>query len=177
MLNQSGTQPIKTERLLLRRFTLDDIQDAHEKWAGCIDSDFWQQPNKSIEETKQMVGEYVKRYDKADWYMWAIDLDDELIGLICGTDINVAYRSICIGYCITESHRNRGLATEACKALIQYLFSIGFYRVSAQHNPINPASGKVMEKCGMLYEGLIRGGSMYRGEICDCLQYAVLKSD
>jgi ribosomal-protein-alanine N-acetyltransferase len=45
------------------------------------------------------------------------------------------------------------------------------------HNPLNPARGKVMQKCGMKFEGRIRGGSLLAGEICDCLQYSILKMD
>jgi RimJ/RimL family protein N-acetyltransferase len=34
-----------------------------------------------------------------------------------------------------------------------------------------------MEKAGMKFEGRIRGGSFFAGEICDCMQYSILKSD
>jgi hypothetical protein len=40
-----------------------------------------------------------------------------------------------------------------------------------------PSSGRVMQKCGMIFEGRIRGRSLFAGEICDCLQYSILKSD
>ena len=58
-----------------------------------------------------------------------------------------------------------------------YLFQMGFNRVFSYHNPLNPASGRVMRKCGMQLEGVIRGGSMLAGEICDCVQYAILRAD
>jgi len=177
MLNHIGTQPMRTERLFLRRFTLDDIQDAHYKWASCKDSEFWWPPYNSVEETGQEINKYVQNYDNLDWYMWAIVLDDELIGLVCGNEINEDLRSICIGYCITKPQWNKGIATEATKALIEYFFDIGFNRVHSNHNPFNPASGRVMQKCGMQYEGRIRGGNKFAGVICDCLQYAILKSD
>ena len=102
---------------------------------------------------------------------------NELVGLVCGNEINEDLRSICIGYCVTKLCWNKGIATEASKALIELFFNIGFNRVFSNHNPLNPASGKVMLKCGMVFEGRIRGGSMFAGEICDCLQYAILRSD
>jgi len=177
LIKHIGTQLIKTERLTLRRFTLNDINDVYVKWSSSQDSDFWQKPHKSIEETEQEINEYIINYSKKNWYMWAINFEDELIGLVCGNELNDEFSRICIGYCLTKSHWNKGIATEASKALIELFFDIGFNRVYSYHNPLNPASGKVMEKCGMKYEGRIRGGSMYRGEICDCLQYAILKSD
>ena len=177
MINHIGTQLIKTERLILRKFTLDDIPSAYEKWTSCVDSDFWEPTHKNIEETKKVITEYVQNYSKPDWYMWAVEYNNELIGLVCGNEINEEFTRICLGYCITKSQRNKGFTTEACKELIKYFFNIGFNRVFSMHNPLNPASGRVMQKCGMQYEGLIRGGSLRHGEICDCLQYAILKSD
>lgn len=177
MLRHTGTQPITTERLTLRRFILDDIKVAYEKWTSCKDSEFWEPPHKCIEETEQVISEYVKNYNNTDWYMWAVILDNELIGLVCGNEINEDLKSICIGYCITKTCWNMGIATEASKAIIKYFFDIGFNRVYSHHNPLNPSSGRVMLKCGMTYEGRIRGGSIFAGEICDCIQYAILKSD
>jgi len=177
MLNHIGTQPITTNRLTLRRFTGDDSKDAFEKWTSSYDSKFWEPPQKNLEETEHTINEYVKKYDNADWYMWAVVFENELIGLVCGNEINEDIKSICIGYCLTKSCWNKGIATEACKALIQYFFEIGFNRVFSYHNPLNPSSGRVMQKCGMTFEGRIRGGSLFDGEICDCLQYSILQSD
>ncbi|MGE5422980.1 MAG: GNAT family N-acetyltransferase [Ignavibacteriales bacterium] len=88
MLNHIGTQPIKTERLTLRRFTLNDVKDAYIRWTSCKDSEFWEPPHKNIKETEQAINEYVKNYDNADWYMWAVVLNNDLIGLVCGNEIN-----------------------------------------------------------------------------------------
>jgi ribosomal-protein-alanine N-acetyltransferase len=81
---------------------------------------------------------------------------------------------ILVSYC---SKKAKGIATEAGKALIKYFFDIGFNRIFAYHNPNNPSSGRAMQKCGMTFEGRIRGGSLFASEICDCLQYSILKSD
>jgi [ribosomal protein S5]-alanine N-acetyltransferase len=177
MINHIGTQPIKTNRLVLRRFTVDDSKYAFEKWTSSSDSKFWEPPHKNIEETEHVIKEYVKNYNDTNWYMWAVVYENELIGLVCGNEINEDIKSICIGYCIAKPYWNKGIATEASKALIKYFFDIGFNRVFSYHNPLNPSSGRVMQKCGMTFEGRIRGGSIYAGEICDCLQYSILKSD
>jgi ribosomal-protein-alanine N-acetyltransferase len=148
-----------------------------EKWTGTDDSKFWCPKHENIKETEKMIKEYIENYKRADWYMWAVIFENELIGLICGNEINETIKSICIGYCITRSCWNRGIATEASKALINYFFNIGFNRIFAYHNPLNPASGRVMQKSGMTFEGKIRGGSTFAGEICDCVQYSIIKSD
>lgn len=134
-------------------------------------------PHDNISKTEQMLFEYVENYNKPDFYMWGIVFEDNLIGYICGNELNEDIKSISIGYCITKSCWNKGITSEATKAVINYLFSLGFNRIFSYHNPLNQASGKVMEKCGMTFEGRIRGGSLLAGEICDCLQYSILKSD
>ncbi len=60
MLNHIGTQPITTGRLSLRKFTVDDSKDAFEKWTSSDDSKLWEPPHKNIQETEQVINEYVK---------------------------------------------------------------------------------------------------------------------
>lgn len=178
-LKHNGTHNINTERLILRRLTIDDVNDVFKKWASSSEvSRFVMRcPHKDILETCQMLQDIVAKYSNLDFYMWGIVFENELIGYICGNEINESLRSICIGYCISKPFWNKGIATEATKAIIGYFFSLGFNRVFSYHHPLNPASGRVMQKSGMTYEGRIRGGSFLAGEICDCLQYSILKSD
>ena len=179
MIVHKGTQTIKTKRLILRRFNNDDSKDVFEKWTSSpeVSRFVMKCPHSDLKETEQLLSEWVNNYADLNFYMWGIIFDDELIGYICGNELNEEIQSICIGYCIAKSFWNKGITTEATKEIINYFFSIGFNRIFSYHNPLNSASGKVMEKCGMKFEGRIRGGSMLAGEICDCLQYAILKKD
>ena len=178
-MTHKGTVPLETDRLLLRRFIMDDAEDIFNRWSGSIENSRFvmKSPHLSITETKEMLEEYIRNYINTDFYMWGIVFEGKLIGYICGNEINKVIRSICVGYCITKVHWNKGIATEATNTIIRFFISMGFNRIFSYHNPLNPASGKVMQKCGMLYEGRIRGGSMLAGEICDCLQYAILATD
>ena len=68
--------------------------------------------------------------------------------------------------------------TEAFSAVIPYLFEVGFNRITAAHAVENPASGRVMQKCGLTYEGTFR--QFFRatsGELLDISFYAVLKEE
>ena len=178
-LNQQGTRTLLTPRLRLRRFTPDDAPQVYARWAGdAFNSRFvMARPHADAAETRRMLDEYARLYARADFYMWAIELDGELAGYVCANELNVELRAACLGYCITRAQWGRGIATEAARAVAWYLFYMGFNRVFSYHNPLNPASGRVMRKCGMQLEGVIRGGSMLAGEICDCVQYAILRSD
>lgn len=178
MIKHIGTQEIKTERLFLRRFVIEDLDDFF-AWTGSplVSKFIMEKPHKSIDEAKKELTGYINSYKNMDFYMWGIVFDGELIGFCTGNEINEDIRSICIGYAIKEKYWNRGITTEAVKALIDYFFNIGFNRVFSYHNPLNPASGRVMQKSSMTFEGRIRGGSKLAGEICDCLQYSILRED
>jgi ribosomal-protein-alanine N-acetyltransferase len=178
-LKHKGTQIIITKRLILRKFTTADSEDVFKKWTSSSENSKFVMrfPHKNVNETEQMLIKYVNNYSQISFYMWGIIFENDIIGYICGKEINEEIKSICIGYCITKSHWNKGITTEAAIAVIKYFFSLGFNRVFSYHNLLNPASGRVMQKCGMEFEGRIRGGSLLAGEICDCLQYSILSSD
>lgn len=68
--------------------------------------------------------------------------------------------------------------TEAVKKLIDFFFnSVGFNRVSASHAHENPASGKVMQKSGMIYEGTMRQATKCNNGMFDKVNYAILSED
>ena len=178
MVQHIGTQKIRTQRLLLRRFSAQDLDD-YFAWTGSAEASRFilERPFRSREEAGRELARIIASYDAPDYYMWGIELEGELVGFCCGNEINEQIDSVCLGYGLKQQYWNRGIATEAAGAMIDYFFHIGFNRVFSYHNPLNPASGKVMQKCGMAFEGRIRGGSRLGGRICDCLQYSILRDD
>ena len=50
-------------------------------------------------------------------------------------------------------------------------------RIEAQHELDNPSSGRVMEKCGMIKEGVMRQRLYNKGRYVDVALYAILKED
>ena len=138
-----------TNRLILRPFRTGDAEAMYKNWTYdervaryCR----WY-PHNSISETE----EYLKMCIGAE-YSWAITLkdSDEPIGCVdlVGTN-SVGVPEI--GYVLMYEHWGHGIMTEAVKAVIDELFRNGFDKISACHNIDNPASGRVMEKCGMTY--------------------------
>jgi ribosomal-protein-alanine N-acetyltransferase len=79
---------------------------------------------------------------------------------------------------------NKGLMTETLRCVLEYLFNqVGMNRVEAIYEPENPASGRVMQKCGMQYEGtlrqffLCRDGTYADGRLCAILKEEFLQED
>lgn len=183
MLSHKGTKVISTERLLLRRFELDDAYDMFKNWAN--DSDVtkfltWK-PHGSIEITKKIVESWVKNYMNANTYNWAIELKEigEVIGNISIIQLDEKNYSCEIGYCMAKMYWGNGIMTEALKAVLDYLFSeVKFNRIYAKHDTNNAASGNVMAKSGMTYEGILRQVKLRDNkEFYDLAIYAILKND
>ena len=82
--------------------------------------------------------------------------DTQLIGAI-GMDIAPWHDRAEVGYWVGVPYWNHGYATEALRALIDFGFGeLGLHRIQAHHLARNPASGRVMLKAGLHYEGTLR---------------------
>ena len=72
----------------------------------------------------------------------------------------------------------RGYATEAAREVVRYAFEeLGLHRVYAGHFGGNEASGRVMAKAGLRYEGTRRDHYRKWGEYRDCVDYGLLSTD
>lgn len=182
-MNHCGTQRLETDRLLLRRYVSEDATAMYKNWASDKEvTKYLTWPAHSAQEVSQRITEdWVKRYSSESYYHWAIvlkDNGDEPIGDIAVLNINENISMAHIGYCIGRTWWNKGITSEALKAVMDFLFDIvDVNRIEARHDPRNPNSGKVMKKCGMKYEGTLRSSDWNNQGISDACYYALLKSE
>lgn len=81
---------------------------------------------------------------------------DELCGTI-SLDVDKHHAHAELGYWIGKWHWNQGYATEAASAMVAHGFTqLALHRVQARHFARNPASGRVMQKIGILYHEWLR---------------------
>lgn len=103
--------------------------------------------------------------------------DDLFIGSI-GLEISFWSNSAEIGYWLGLPYWNKGYMTEAARAMLTYGFeTLGLNRIEARHMTNNPASGRVMQKIGMTYEGTARQATQRFGEYHDLALYSILRSE
>ena len=83
-----------------------------------------------------------------------------------------------LGFWIGKPFWGQGYATEAVRAVIGYGFSdLGLHRIYGMHFSRNPASGRVMEKCGMVHEAHLREHVRKWGVFEDADIRAVLRDE
>lgn len=177
-----GTKALETERLILRRFTAEDSDAAFRNFtsdASAAKFLKWQ-AHKTPEETAELIAGWVRSYITPSFYLWAIVPKDlgEPIGYVGVLYMNDDTDMLHTYYCIGSAWWGKGIVTEAYGKVLGYLFEeVGANRIEASHDPQNPASGKVMEKCGLCYEGTLRQADKNNMGITDIAMYSILRED
>lgn len=157
-MNHYGTKVLFTDRLRLRPFTLEDAQAMFNNWASDPDVvKFLTWPvYKSPDTAVEILNLWTSQYGDPSFYQWAIALKETNmpIGSISVVDFENDIPEI--GYCIGKPWWGKGITAEALSAVIDFLLrEVGAETVTAKHAVDNPASGRVMEKCGMIRERII----------------------
>ncbi len=182
-MKHCGTQRIETDRLILRKYVIEDAAAMYKNWASDkeVTKYLTWPPHASQEISQGVIEDWIKQYSNESYYHWTIVLkgnNNEPIGDIAVVCINENISKAHIGYCIGRTWWNRGITSEALKAVMDFLFDVvGVNRIEARHDPRNPNSGKVMKKCNMKYEGTLRSYDWNNQGISDACYYALLKSE
>lgn len=146
-----NTPRLETDRLILRKFTEDDLEALY-----CIHSDEevnrflpWF-PLRNMEDARVFYEErLVSRYREERAYNYAVCLKEN--------DYPVGYVNVSMddsydfGYGLRRKFWHRGIITEAGKAVIEQLRIDGIPYITATHDVNNPRSGSVMKRLGMKY--------------------------
>lgn len=181
-MKHKGTVTIETERLILRKFTMEDTELVFRNWTsdGKV-TEFLRWPaHKDISVTERVLKDWIAAYGNPDFYQWAIELKElqEPVGTISVVDMDERTEKVHIGYCIGSKWWHTGITSEAFAAIIPFFFEqVEAGRIESQHDPENPNSGRVMKKCGLVYEGTLRKADWSNKGIVDACMYGMLASD
>lgn len=181
-MNHQGTKQLITDRLILRRFVIEDADEMYRNWASEDEvTKFLTWPTHSSSEvTKFVLNDWINKYGNNDFYNWGIELKEthELIGNISVVSVKENTLEAVIGYCLGTKWWGKGIMPEAGSAVIRYLFEeVGCNRIAAQHDINNPKSGRVMQKIGMTYEGTLRSAGYCNQGVIDEAWYSILKDE
>ena len=181
-MNHKGTIPIETDRLILRRFELADAEAIFCNWASDAEVTkflMWP-PHKTIDSSFFFFFFNINAYTDKSYYSWVIVPKNigEPIGSISVVKMDEKISMMHIGYCIGKQWWHQGYTSEALNGVVKFLFEqVGVNRIESRHDPRNPNSGKVMQKAGLVYEGLHRQADWNNQGICSAAMYALLAED
>ena len=178
-----GTLTIETDRLILRKITIEDAIDMYNNWCkeDLVSKYVPWSTHKDVEETKTIISKWIEEYKNEHTYNWIVVLkeNNEPIGTISVTKRYIEHKTCEIGYVYGSKYWSKGYGTEALKAVINYLINdVGFSCIQSCHIDVNPASGKVMEKSGMILDGVLHSCKIDKssGKRCDLVNYYILNN-
>jgi ribosomal-protein-alanine N-acetyltransferase len=169
---------METERLVLRRPVMDDASNVFSRYGSdpAVTRFLGWRPHVSVEESKLLLA-----CCDAEWaqcgvgcYLIQSREDGELIGSVSLRLVSA--QQAATGYVLARDAWGRGYATEALHAMRSLALRLGVVRLSAICHPDHRASWRVLQKCGFVREGLLRGHAQFPniapGVASDVLSYA-----
>ena len=170
---------LRTERLLLRPFRLDDVDEVFEyakdpEWAQYLGGHI-PQPY-----TRRDAEQFVAHAVLASWDahpVFAVELNGRVSGGVA-LDMQQTDAIAELGYALAKPHWGKGLMPEAVRAAVNWGFeSLGFAKVYALIDLRHTRSQRVMEKLGMTREGVLRSHANVRGNRIDVATYGLVRED
>lgn len=170
---------LETERLILRSWKLDDVDDFYEYASNPnVGPNAGWEPHKTRDISMNILTKFIENDD-----VWAIVYKENMkvIGSmgLHNEDKKRCVNARMIGYVLSEDYWGIGLMTEGVTRAIKYAFEDEKVDlVSCYHYPFNNRSKRVIEKCNFKFEGILRSASkIYDGTIYDDCCYSITKDE
>lgn len=158
---------LETERLRLRCLVPSDSRDMYQY--ACREDVtrylLWD-PHTGPEYTSRYLAGLQSQYRAGEFYDWAVEYkaDEKMIGTCGFTSFDIENNRAEIGYVLNPEYWGRSIAAEAVMRVLDFGFrTLSLNRIEARYMTGNERSRRVMEKCGMRFEGILRSLICVRG--------------
>lgn len=147
-----GQEYIWTQRLQLRRLSRDDEEFLYRIYNDeRVYRSYVCDPLRKRETLRHWLNHGIEKIP----YIWLVEFENQPVGVFNCFESKDDSSTLEIGYVIDPKYWNQGFASEVLSRLLDYLFEVTeYHKLQASHFLFNPASGRVMEKAGMKYEGI-----------------------
>ena len=172
---------IDTPRMTLRKLRMADAPDmySYARDPEVARHVLWE-AHASLWDTRAFIRFLLYQYRNGQPGSWGIVHRET--GRVIGTIGYMSYTpdnaTVEVGYSLARAYWGQGLMTEALTAVIDETFrTLDIHRIEALHFTDNPASGRVMAKCGMTHEGHMRERVCCKGVFRDVEMWGILRGD
>jgi [ribosomal protein S5]-alanine N-acetyltransferase len=169
---------IETQRLLLRKLCISDVNDMFEYTSNQLVSRYlnWS-PHEDITETYNFISQVMKKYESVETeFTYGIELKSEkkLIGVLKILNISYYNKRGEFTSILNPSYQSKGYMGEAWQGLLDFCFNtIGLNRIQSHVTIENIASINKNIKAGLILEGRLKDYMVLKGEYKDVLVYAI----
>jgi len=162
---QIASDQIRTDRLLLRRATMDDTIAMHAIMSNPLAMRYWSTPPHSeLAQTERWMASMVED-DPAARDDFIVTLDGRLIGKMG------AWRLPEFGFLFDPAHWGKGYAREALDAFVERRRALGSAELTADVDPRNTGSIRLLERAGFVENGRASGTWQVGDELCDSIYF------
>jgi ribosomal-protein-alanine N-acetyltransferase len=172
---------LETARLTLRKLTMADADDVFAYAADPEVARFvtWS-AHATVQDSIAFLNMVKQKYENGQIAEWGVSerSTGRIIGTCGFTWIRPEHGKGEIGYALARTHWRMGFMTEAVDAVMRYGFvALRLNRIEARCKTENTGSERVMQKCGMTYEGTLRQTMLVKGTFIDLKMYAILRGE
>lgn len=180
-LNLTPFPTLYTDRLILRKITIEDAQDffeirSNKELMSALDKE----PFKNLKELLSFFEQIEVGINLNKSIAWAVCLkdDNKMIGHVGYHRVDfVNYRAE-TGYALLPKFQNKGICSEGLKAILDIAFNqFNFHSLEADVNPANNPSIKLITKMGFVKEAHFRENYFFKNTFLDSAIYSLLKKD
>lgn len=175
---------IQTARLSLRAILRTDAESVGKLLSDPKVVRFYNiEPVEDLRAAARIIDGFAARFQNDEAIRWGIVLQEngELIGSCCLEQIHRDFRRANLGYNLLSDYWGRGLATEACQAIVKLAFEsnlgMPIDRIQAITVPANTQSESLLKRLGFRCEGLMRNYGFWKGQSHDMHMFGLTKSD
>ena len=116
--------------------------------------------------------------EQPDHHLLVCQGADVVGGVSLAAQQDIYAHSAELSYWVAPAAWRRGIATRAVGAVTEHAFwTLGLRRLYARVFIANPASARVLEKNGYLFEGVLRSAALKDGTLQDQQMYARVRED
>ncbi len=170
---------LNTERLVLRKITMSDLDDIYEYASDPEVSKYllWR-PHPDKDYTKIYLSTVSSGYKKCQFFDWGVEFEGKMIGTCGFTRFDIDNNVGEIGYVLARPYWHKGLGYEAARCVMDFGFNkLKLNRIEVHYMPENIASMRLSERLGMTYEGILRSGVRCKGDYRDVKVASILRSE
>lgn len=172
---------LNTKRLALRSLQIDDAEALFKYRSDAITNQYQGWIPKTNDDARNFISKVAEKIDEyGTWFQFAIVLEvtGELVGDIGIHFFDADNFQVEVGCTLAKKNHSKGIAVEALKTLINYLFTnLNKRRITCSIDPRNSPSIKMVERLGFRKEAHFKQSIFIDGEWYDDMVYALLKDE
>jgi len=172
-------EQIKSDQLLLRRFTADDLDNVFKGLSDPIVNKYYGVSYSSLNDTVTQMDWFNHQSENGLGIWTAVCSPDgaTFYGAVGLNDLKAMHKKAEIGFWLLPSHWGKGIMAEAAGLICEYGFTaLNLNRIEAFVETHNQSSQNLLARLGFLYEGTMQNCEIKNGSFISLSIYAKFKS-